>query len=107
MPSRRNSGRKTEAEELDQLEFDQSIQSIMDPKMSKLVRYAVEKLDGRFTKRQLAAAFGPEWTDQRIKNLAIRWEEWGLLVRESGRCFHARHGAPRMVTPALRRLAGI
>jgi len=66
-----------------------------------LVRYAVERLEGRFIKNALVAAFSPEWTDHRIKTLAKTWELRGWLTRPTNRA------EARRVTPELAALAGL
>ena len=66
-----------------------------------LVRFAIERLGGRFIKNALVAAFAPDWTDHKIKTLAAAWERKGWLTKPT----HRSEG--RTVVPELACLAGL
>ncbi len=69
----------------------------LEPIERDLVAYAVEHLDGGFKIGQLARAFADDERTSawRIRKLAERWEQEGLLTKPA----HA--AAPRKVTPRL------
>ncbi len=64
------------------------------PLERRLVRYALERLDGHFKIAALHTAFGEEISRSRLSRLARAWEQDGLLSER-----------PRRVTYALRALA--
>mgnify|MGYP000381677246 CR=1 FL=1 len=64
------------------------------PLERRLVRYALERLDGRFDTAALHTAFKEEISRSRLLRLARTWEQDGLLSER-----------PRRVTYALRALA--
>jgi len=63
----------------------------ISPLERKLVRYALDKLEGRFTIKDLHQAFGSEISRARLSALARAWEIGDLLTKR-----------PRRVTYALR-----
>ena len=73
------------------------IKPLLEPVERDLVRYAVEHLDGGFKIGALARAFADDKRTSawRIRKLAERWEQEGLLTKPA----HAT--APRKVTPQL------
>lgn len=66
----------------------------LSPLERRLVRYALEELEGYFTIKALHQAFGGEISRSRLSALARAWEEGQLLTKR-----------PRRVTYALRLLA--
>lgn len=68
---------------------------------AKLVRYAIEALNGEFSVNRVWGKFKPEWSHHAVDKLARRLAQDGLLIER------ANPSLGRLVTEELERLVGV